>query len=94
MAFDVGADGTLANRRLFCRTDHGVPDGFLVDARGWLWCTAGDGLHVYAPDGRRLGFIPTPTTASNVALGGTNGKRLFITAETHLYALDLSPSGV
>ena len=27
-AFDVGADGALSNRRFFCHTDHGYPDGF------------------------------------------------------------------
>ena len=41
----------------------------------------------------RLGYIPTPTTASNCALGGLDGRRLFITAETHLYALDLLQLG-
>ena len=89
VTFDVGPDGDLSNRSFFCHTEHGVPDGFLVDIRGWLWMTAGDGLHVYAPDRTRLGFIPTPTTAANCALGGTDGRRLFITAETNLFALDL-----
>lgn len=89
LAFDVAADGTLGNRRFFCRTDHGVPDGFAVDRRGWLWCTAGDGIHVYAPDRTRLGFIPTPTTAGNCCFGGSDGRRLFIAAETNLFAVDL-----
>ena len=94
LAFDVADRGELSNRRLFCQTEQGVPDGFLVDVRGWLWCTAGDGLHVYDPGGSRLGFVPTPTTAANVAVGGLDGRRLFITAETHLYALDLREPGV
>lgn len=89
LAFDVGADASLSNRRFFCRTDHGVPDGFAVDCRGWLWCTAGDGIHIYAPDRTRLGFIPTPKTAANCCFGGRDGKRLFIAAETHLFAVDL-----
>lgn len=93
LTFDVGQGGALSGRRFFCRTDHGVPDGFLVDRRGWVWATAGDGLHIYAPDAVRLGFIPLPTTAANCALGGPDGRRLFITAETHLYALDLLLSG-
>ncbi len=93
VVFDVRAGGELANRRFFCQTEHGVPDGFLVDARGWLWCTAGDGLHVYDADARRLGFIPTPKTASNVALGGLDGRRLFITAETCLLAIDMLEPG-
>ena len=92
VAFDVGANGAFSGRRFFCHTDHGVPDGLLVDPRGWVWTTAGDGVHVYAPDRTRLGFLPTPTTAANVALGGRDGRRLFITAETHLYAFDLLPN--
>lgn len=36
LAFDVARDGGLSNRRLFCRTDHGYPDGFAVGARGWV----------------------------------------------------------
>ena len=92
LAFDVGADGTLSGRRFFCRTDHGVPDGFAVDRRGWLWCTAGDGIHVYASDRKRLGFIPTPSTAGNCCFGGADGRRLFIAAETNLFAIDLKQS--
>ena len=88
-AFDVAADGTLSNRRLFCRTDHGVPDGFAVDARGWLWTTAGDGIHVFAPDRTRLGFFATPETPANCAFGGPDMKRLFIAAESYLLAIDL-----
>ena len=94
LAFDVGADGTLSDRRFFCHTDHGVPDGFAVDRRGWLWCTAGDGIHIYAPDRTRLGFIPTPTTAGNCCFGGMEGRRLFIAAETQLLAVDLIESAV
>ena len=89
LAFDVDRDQKLSNRRLFCQTEHGVPDGFLVDRRGWVWTTAGDGIHVYAVDGVRLGFIPTPQTCANCALGGESGNRLFIAAESFLFALDL-----
>ena len=89
VVFDVARGGQLSNRRFFCHTEHGVPDGFLVDSRGWLWTTAGDGLHVYAADQTKLGFVPTPMTASNCAVGGPDGTRLFITADSHLYAIDL-----
>ncbi len=89
IAFDVAADATLCNRRFFCHTDHGVPDGFLVDCRGWVWITAGDGIHIWSDDQRRLGFIPTPSVASNCVLGGDRGRRLFITAGQFLLAMDL-----
>ena len=90
--FDVGADGTLGHRRFFCQTDHGVPDGFAVDRRGWVWTTAGDGVHVWSPDGTRLGFIPTPAVCANCAFGGgARGERLFIAASEYLLAIDLRP---
>ena len=88
-AFDVAPGGTLSGRRLFFPTDHGVPDGLKVDRRGWVWSTAGDGIHIVAPDRTRLGYVPTPVVAANCAFGGTDGRRLFITAEQYLLAVDL-----
>jgi gluconolactonase len=90
IAFDVAVDGALSNRRFFCQTDHGYPDGFAVDARGWLWVTAADGVHVWSADRCRLGFVPTPMTASNLAFGGPDRRRLFIAATKQLLAIDLS----
>ena len=89
-AFDVAADGTLANRRFFCHTDHGYPDGFAVDVRGWVWTTAADGIHVIAPDRTPLGYIPAPAVCSNCAFGGPGMARLFIAATNYLFAIDLA----
>ena len=88
-AFDVAGDGTLANRRFFCHTDHGCPDGFKVDPRGWVWTTAADGIHILAPDRTRLGYIPTPTVCANCAFGGNGMRRLFVAATDLLLAIDL-----
>ncbi len=90
VAFDVAADGTLSNRRFFCHTDHGYPDGFKVDPRGWLWTSAADGVHIWSADRRKLGFIPTPAIVSNLSFGGEDGRRLFIAATQYLLAIDLS----
>ena len=88
-AFDVRVDGALSNRRFFCHTDHGYPDGLLVDPRGWVWTSAADGVHVWSAERERLGFIPLPVVVSNLTLGGTDGRRLFIAATKHLLAIDL-----
>jgi gluconolactonase len=88
-AFDVAVDGTLADRRFFCHTDHGYPDGFKVDPRGWVWTTAADGIHIHAPDRTQLGYIPTPAVCSNCAFGGGGMARLFIAATDLLLAIDL-----
>jgi gluconolactonase len=89
VAFDVAPDGALSNRRFFCHTDHGAPDGFAVDERGWVWTSAGDGIHIWSPDRCKLGFIPTPVAVANCAFGGPDGRRLFITAKAFLLAIDL-----
>ncbi len=88
-AFDVAADGTLSGRRFFCHTDHGYPDGFAVDARGWVWTTAEDGIHVIASDRTPLGYISAPAVCSNCAFGGPGMTRLFIAASNYLLAIDL-----
>ena len=89
IAFSVAQDGTLSNRRFFCHTDHGVPDGLTVDERGWIWTSASDGIHVWSADRCKLGFIPTPAIVSNCTFGGADGHRLFITAKQFLLAIDL-----
>ncbi|MDQ2877742.1 MAG: SMP-30/gluconolactonase/LRE family protein [Pseudomonadota bacterium] len=90
ISFDVGESGALSNRRFFCHTDHGYPDGFAVDRRGWVWTSAADGVHIWSADRRKLGFIPTPSVVSNCTFGGADGRRLFIAATNYLLAIDLS----
>ena len=36
-AFDVGADGSLSNRRVWADLGDGVPDGICLDAEGAVW---------------------------------------------------------
>ena len=91
IAFDVAEGGALSNRRFFCHTDHGYPDGFAIDRRGWVWTSAADGVHIWSPDRRKLGFIRTEQVVANCCFGGPDGRRLFIAATTHLLAIDLAP---
>ena len=88
-AFDIAADGSLSNRRFFCHTDHGYPDGLAVDPRGWVWTSAADGVHVWSGEREKLGFLPLPMVASNLTFGGSDGRRLFIAATKRLLAVDL-----
>ena len=91
--FKVGADGTLSGGEVFCTIDKGVPDGIRCDAAGRLFCTAGDGIHVFAPDGGRIGKILVEQSPANCGFGGADGKTLFITAQKGLYAIDLNVVG-
>ena len=91
--YDVKPDGALAGGSVFCTIEPGVPDGIRCDERGNLWSTAGDGLHVYSPDGKRIGRILFPETPSNCCFGGADGKMLFVTARTSVYAIETSVRG-
>jgi gluconolactonase len=88
-SFAIAGDGTLRDRRRFCVAEHGYPDGLAVDARGWLWTSAADGVHVWSPAREHLGFVPVSETVCNLAFGGDDGRRLFIAASTRLLAIDL-----
>ena len=91
--FDVTADNTLANGRVFCEIDQGVPDGIRCDRHGNLFSSADDGVHVFAPDGTRLGKILVPEPPANLCFGGAAGDDLYITARTSLYRIRLLTTG-
>lgn len=91
--FDVKKDGTMTDGAVFCEIDQGVPDGIRCDARGRIFSSAGDGVHVFAPSGKLIGKILVPETPANLCFGGKNGKTLFITARTSLYAIPLLVKG-
>jgi len=85
MAYPVLPDGSLgpgrefANARAWVSPDEGVPDGLKVDERGNLFAAGPGGVHVFAPDGTRLGRIVTGVKTGNVAWG-EDGGTLFIAA--------------
>jgi gluconolactonase len=85
--FEVKSDGTLDSGKVFCKIDKGGPDGIRCDADGRVWSSAGDGVHIFAPDGSLIGKILTPETPANLCFGGPDGKTLFITAQKSLYSI-------
>src|SRR5690606_3859648 len=91
--FDVVAGRTLANGRVFCTVDPGLPDGFRFDIDGNLWTSAGDGVHCFAPDGTLIGKILTPERVANLTFGGPKGNRLYIAATSSIYAVYLTTNG-
>ena len=77
----------------------GFADGIRADVDGNIWASAGwvgdgyDGVHVFAPDGTRIGQIVLPEICSNVCFGGTRRNRLFMTASTSVYAVYVETQG-
>ncbi len=90
-AYDIQADGTLKNKRLFCELGS---DGMTIDNEGNVYLT-GKGVTVFDKSGKRIEQIAVaePWTA-NVCFGGKDRRTLFITASTGLYSLRMRVKGV
>jgi sugar lactone lactonase YvrE len=93
-AFDVVANGSLANGRVFGTMTpwpgaQGGADGMKVDAQGRVFVTGAGGVWVFDAKGTILGVIETPETPANCAFGDADGKTLYITARTGLYRIKL-----
>jgi gluconolactonase len=86
--FRVSADGaSLSGGEVFADCDAGLFDGFRVDTEGRLWSSAGDGVHVFSPQGELLGKFLIPEIVGNVTFGGTKRNRLYIAGTTSIYSL-------
>ncbi|MBB5753754.1 SMP-30/gluconolactonase/LRE family protein [Prosthecomicrobium pneumaticum] len=92
-AFDVIDGKTLSNSRVFAEIRPAVPDGLRVDTEGHVWISAGDGIHCYRPDGKRLGRVLVPEVVANLTFGGPGRSRLFITATSSVYAIETNRVG-
>jgi gluconolactonase len=97
--FDVGADGSLSDGRVFCDVRHGedrtIPDGMKLDSLGNLYVTANHalGLFVFEPEGNLLGHISVGESPANLAWGGDDWRTLFVTAQTSVYRLRMKVPG-
>lgn len=78
------------NRRIARR--EGGPDGLKVDRDGNVFAANPGGVHVFAPDGTRLGRIETGVATGNLAWG-EDGSTLFIAAGHSILRLRTSTRG-
>ncbi|MEO8280632.1 MAG: SMP-30/gluconolactonase/LRE family protein [Ideonella sp.] len=105
-AWDVGADGSLSNKRMAIDADGlGAFDGIKVDVQGNLWCGLGstgapgsdpaelDGVRVFDPTGTALGHIHLPERCANLCFGGAKNNRLFMASSHSVYALFVNVQG-
>jgi gluconolactonase len=90
-AFDVISGARLASERVFAAIRPGHPDGLAVDREGRVYASAADGIHVFSPDGARIGEIALPG-AVNFTFGGPGG--LLITADDAIWAAELDPTAL
>jgi gluconolactonase len=95
-AFDVAADGTLSNNRIFAEmfsAADGVPDGMKVDVEGRVYCTGSEGCWVFDAAGNHLGIIRLPEIPANCAWGGPDHRTMLFTARTSVYSMRMKTPG-
>jgi sugar lactone lactonase YvrE len=78
-AFDIAADGSLTNRRVWAEID-GYPDGICLDADGAIWCAAMLRCLRVEEGGRVLATIELDRSPFACMLGGQDGRMLFVLA--------------
>ncbi len=77
----------------------GLADGMRCDVDGNLWAAAGwvgdgyDGVHIFAPDGTRIGMILLPEICGNLCFGGSRRNRLFMAGSQSLYTVYVETQG-
>jgi gluconolactonase len=99
--FDV-VDNKLRNQKRF--TDmklgatNGLADGIRADVDGNIWAGANggenyDGVHIFSPQGQRIGRILLPEICANICFGGAKRNRLFMVASQSLYSVYVGTRG-
>lgn len=103
IAYDIGPDGSLGQRRNFARLtgyakgDNGNyssgADGLAVDEKGRLYVTSNAGVEVFSARGDALGVIPIPKKPQNIAFAGQDKKTLYVVGRGSAYKIALLTPG-
>lgn len=99
VAYPLKDDGTVGSRKVLHEfgKERGI-DGMTVAKGGTIVATADSkkagGIYFFSPDGKQLGFLPTPEDPNNCCFGGKDNKTLYITAGKSLYRVELMMGGV
>jgi sugar lactone lactonase YvrE len=97
--FERSADGWLRHGRVCAQLIHGDvlgrADGMKLDVEGNLYVAGNtpEGIWVFNPGGKLIGFISVGELAANLAWGGDDWHTLYITARTSVYAVPMKIPG-
>lgn len=99
--FDMEADGTASNQRIFAETPlvedtekNGVPDGMKVDSAGRVYCTGPGGIWIWEAGGALIDVSTFPEVTTNIAWGGDDLQTMFVTSHTSVYSLRTTTPGI
>jgi sugar lactone lactonase YvrE len=76
-AFEIAANGSLSNRRVWAKLPGG-PDGITMDTEGAVWSSAGNSCVRVKEGGEIVETIPLDRFCFAAMLGGEDGRTLFM----------------
>jgi len=85
----IQEDGSLKDKKLFCKSGS---DGMTLDQHGNVYLTSGT-VKVFNPKGEQIADLKFPESPANVVFGGKELKKLYVTARTGFYSLDMEVTG-
>jgi gluconolactonase len=97
--YDVTGEKLVNGRTFIAAEPGGTPDGFRCDIDGNLWCGWGmgnaqqDGVKIFDPTGKPIGFIALPERCANLCFGGVKRNRVFMAASHSVYSLYVNTQG-
>lgn len=98
MRYEVSPDCSLSNGKVFYdmtkAPGEDAIDGIKVDQQGNVYVSGPGGLWILSSQGKHLGTIVAPEHPHNLAWGDTDGKTLYLTAQTGIYRIRLNIPGV
>ena len=107
-AYDVGADGSLSNRRKFAMLNltpevlgaaapadryDSRADGTAVDTEGRYYVATKSGVQIFLPDGTYAGTIWMPQYPVSVTFGGPGRDVLYMVGESSVWAVPTKARG-
>ncbi|KAK8803686.1 hypothetical protein WA158_001380 [Blastocystis sp. Blastoise] len=75
----------------------GLPDGMTVDINGNIYASGPGGLHIFNPQGKRIGFLSLPNPPTNAAFGSIDEEGhayLYITMKHKLLRIPTLTHGI
>jgi gluconolactonase len=100
ITWDLADNGRkLSNRRVFATLESGFHDGMRADVDGNIWAATAfggegaDGIHVYMPDGTKIGQLLMPEACANLTFAGKQRNRLFICGSQSVYTIYTAAQG-
>jgi len=102
LTYDIGADGSIVNRRNFAKLEgwkqdeqgwSSGADGLAIDDNDRLYVASNAGVEVFSDKGEALGVIVLPKKPQNIAFSGPDKKTLYVVGRGSAYKIPLLAQG-